>query len=199
MKGFVSTKRKVLHRLGRSDNSRKGEVDEQAWPFIKTINALDEYYTTSSCAGRINVFKEPVSGKKHDAEWLFVTHDVAHAKDVLQVLQGIPQETLWLRMEPPIFHVACKDQAAAEWLLRVCQGEGWKRSGIISVGAKDKERVMIEIVGNERVDTPLSSGGKLLFDEQYIKFLVMKANEKLLLSREKMEALRLAIGGSEKE
>lgn len=195
MDSFDAAKKDVLEKLGGPDKSRQGVVDEAAWPFINVINALEDYYTTSSCAGRINVFKEPLSGKKHDAEWLFVTHDLADKKDVLKVLKDVPKETLWLRMESPIYHVACKNQEVAENLLKVCQATGWKRSGIISTGGKSprQKRFMVEIVGNERIDTPLSAGGEMFFDEKFTKFLVMKANEKLLAARRRMEELRLAI------
>ena len=189
---FAAGKAATLGKLGKPDKSRQGSVDEAAWPMIETVNALPDYYTTSSCAGRINVFLEPDSGKKHDAQWLFVTHDEAHYKDVLKSLSTIPAEPLWLRMEPPIFHVACRDQEAAEKLLKVCQASGWKRSGIISTGGKSarQQRVMVEIVGNERIDTPIAQDGQLLFEQSFIRFLVRKANEKLSLTRNRLEDLR---------
>lgn len=195
---FADGKAATLEKLGKPDKSRQGSVDTAAWPMIETINALPDYYTTSSCAGRINVFKEPASGKKHEAEWLFVTHDEAHYKEVLESLEAIPVESLWLRMEPPIFHVACRDQAAAEKLLKVCQASGWKRSGIISTGGKTQKqrRVMVEIVGNERIDTPIAQDGQLLFEKSFIRFLVKKANEKLVQTRKRLEDLRLVIGES---
>ncbi|MBN1274889.1 hypothetical protein JXA12_01170 [Candidatus Woesearchaeota archaeon] len=198
MGAFDKGKSSTLEGLGGPDRSKQGCVDEAAWPFILTINGLPDYYTTSSCAGRINVFKESVSGKKHEAEWLFVTHDPADYKDVLEALRDPPLETLWFRMECPIFHVACRDCAAAERLLRVCQSHGWKRSGIISTGgrASRQRRVMLEIVGNERIDTPIAMGGRLLFDEKYVRFLVQKANEKLAVTRRRLEGLREAVNGS---
>jgi tRNA wybutosine-synthesizing protein 3 len=192
MDAFDTAKKDVVDVLGTPDKSRQGHVDEAAWPFIKVVNALPDYYTTSSCAGRINVFREPASGKKYEAEWLFVTHDLAQTKDVVAALQDLPPETIWLRMESPIFHIACRHQEAADVLLKICQAAGWKRSGIISTGGRTprQQRVMLEIVGNERIDTPIAVDGKLLFEEKFIKFLVEKANEKLLLTRRKLDDLR---------
>ncbi|MFP4524008.1 MAG: tRNA wybutosine-synthesizing 3 family protein [Candidatus Woesearchaeota archaeon] len=195
MDSFDEAKREVLGRLGGPDRSRRGRVDDQAWPFIDTVNSLRDFYTTSSCAGRVNLFREPESGKKHEAGWLFVTHDVASKDDVVGALRDPPAETVWLRMEAPIFHVACRDGAAAERLLRVCQSEGWKRSGITSMGGRSprQRRVMVEILANERLDTPVAVGGELLFDEKYVGFLVSKANEKLVRSRRRLEKLRVAV------
>ncbi len=192
MDAFTQEKVKVLERLGSPDKSRKGGVDEAAWPMINTLNSFDDYYTTSSCAGRINLFKEPANGKKYDAEWLYVTHDEADLGLVNKTLESLPSETIWLRMEPPIFHVACRTQIAAEKLLKVCQANGWKRSGIISVGGKGpkRQRVMVEIVGNERIDTPLAIDGELAISKGFIKFLVEKANEKLAVTRNRLETLK---------
>lgn len=44
--------------LGQVDLSRKGSVDEAIVPLVRYINAREEYYTTSSCAGRISIFSE---------------------------------------------------------------------------------------------------------------------------------------------
>ncbi len=195
MSVFEEQKKKVLEKLGKPDKSKKGTVDEEAWPFINTINSLEDYYTTSSCAGRITLFKEAKSGKKHESDWLFVSHQPAKEKEVIKALKELPEETVWFRMESPIFHVACKNKESAEKLLKICQSNGWKRSGIISTGGKGetRKRIMIEILGNERIDTPIAANKELIMDEKFVKFLVKKANEKLNKSRERLEELRKKI------
>jgi len=40
-------------QLSRDDFSKKGSVDKKIIPLIDKINSKDEYYTTSSCSGRI--------------------------------------------------------------------------------------------------------------------------------------------------
>lgn len=193
---FDDAKVLVIEKLGKPDRSRKGGVDDDAWPFINTINTLNDFYTTSSCAGRVNVFQEPVSGKKRDAQWLYVTHDEADEREVRRTLQNIPMEgTIWLRMESPIFHIACRDTESADALLKLVQRKGWKRSGIISTGGKTarKKRVMIEILGNERIDSPVAANGESFFDSKFTAFLVDKANQKLMNARERLEDLRAEI------
>jgi len=193
---FDQGKKLCLDKLGKPDRSRKGDVDEAAWPLIKSINALNDYYTTSSCAGRINVFKEPIDGKKHNGEWLYVTHDEAELAKVEEALKELPaEETIWIRMEAPIYHVACRDMESADRLLKICQANGWKRSGIISTGGKrqTKQRIMVEIVGNERIDVPVAASGKLFFDNKFVKFTLNKANEKLRTTRKLLEELRKII------
>jgi len=47
--------------LSKVDRSRKGSIDEPIVDLVHLINQHDQYFTTSSCSGRICVFEE-VSG-----------------------------------------------------------------------------------------------------------------------------------------
>ena len=44
--------------LSQVDMSKKGSIDDQIVDLIKYINAKENYFTTSSCSGRISVFSE---------------------------------------------------------------------------------------------------------------------------------------------
>ena len=55
---FSSHKARALEKV---DLSRKGSVDEAIMPMVKLLNSTDEYYTTSSCSGRISIFCEVVT------------------------------------------------------------------------------------------------------------------------------------------
>jgi tRNA wybutosine-synthesizing protein 3 len=180
MDSFDNSKKTTLQKLYLPDKSKKGDVDIDAIPAIDIFNKKKDYYTTSSCGGRINLFYEADSGKKFDAGWLLVKHDVANTKEILNALQNIPGQTLWFRQETPIFHVACRNNESAKRLLDLCMDLGFKRAGIIG----QNERIMVEIIFNDKMDVPIASEGKLFVDEKFIDFLVKKANEKFLKNRE---------------
>ena len=55
---FSSHKARGLEKV---DLSRKGSVDDAIMPMVKLLNSTDEYYTTSSCSGRISIFCEVVT------------------------------------------------------------------------------------------------------------------------------------------
>ena len=55
---FSSQKARVVEKV---DLSRKGSVDDAIMPMVKLLNSTDEYYTTSSCSGRISIFSEVVT------------------------------------------------------------------------------------------------------------------------------------------
>ena len=52
---FSSEKARVLSKV---DLSRKGGVDEPVAELVSYINSLKDFYTTSSCSGRLVVLQE---------------------------------------------------------------------------------------------------------------------------------------------
>lgn len=171
---FDQTKKATLEKLYKPDNSSKGEVDEEAKPIIEIINSKKDYYTTSSCSGRINLFFEADSGRKDESGWLFVKHGIVTLDEIKLGLNKIPKETIWFRQEAPIFHVACRTPDDAKKLLELCRDLGLKHSGIIGQG----KRYVVEIIFNDKMDVPITAAGELFVDEKFLKFLIEKANNK---------------------
>lgn len=175
MKTFDHTKKMMLEKLYKPDRSFKGDVDVAAIPVIEAFNSKDNYYTTSSCSGRISVFFEADSGRKDESGWLFVEHRTVEFEEIFSSLNELPQESVWFRQESPIFHVACRDEPYAKQLLELCRDIGLKHSGIIGTSTK---RVIVEIIFNNKMDVPIASDGMLFVDEKFVKFIVKKANSR---------------------
>ncbi|MFA6073476.1 MAG: tRNA wybutosine-synthesizing 3 family protein [Candidatus Woesearchaeota archaeon] len=180
---FDKTKKSMLEQLYKPDKSFKGTVDDDAIPVINEFNSKKDYYTTSSCSGRISLFYESSTGKKHEAGWQFVEHRIVTTKEILESLKELPEETLWFKMETPIFHIACRDENSAEKLLELCRNLGFKRSGIISTGNSSGKRIIIEIIFNDKIEVPVAMNGELFVDEKFIKFVIEKANSKFLKNK----------------
>lgn len=53
---FAAEKLRVLKE--KDDSSRKGSIDSHIIELVKYINVHSNYYTTSSCSGRILIFCE---------------------------------------------------------------------------------------------------------------------------------------------
>jgi len=192
---FEKQKAKYLKAMASDakDRSKKGDVDIQIKPLLDAINAHPDYYTTSSCAGRIDLFVEPESLKKHEGEWRFVSHDVVRFKELEPSLDKFPAQTTWFRMEGAILHVCCRDMTAAEQFLRLCKETGWKHSGIMSSSSSTTGRIIIESTTSERMDVPIAKDNELFVPLKFVEFLVKEANDKLLRTREKMNRLEKAI------
>ncbi|XP_036112760.1 tRNA wybutosine-synthesizing protein 3 homolog isoform X2 [Molossus molossus] len=63
--------------LGKADLSRKGSVDEDVAELVQLLNGREQFFTTSSCSGRIILLDGSINGfevHKQNCYWLLVTH-----------------------------------------------------------------------------------------------------------------------------
>ncbi|MFC1697805.1 tRNA wybutosine-synthesizing 3 family protein [Nanoarchaeota archaeon] len=168
---------------GGKDKSKVGGIDKEIKPLIDKINANEYFYTTSSCAGRIIITTMPKNGRNY--EWLLISHDPVNFPEINAVVSGLNvEDEVWFKMDGFIIHLCCADLESANLLLKRLKAIGLKRSGIISL----KDRIIIEIIGNERVECPIYDQ-KLLVDEDFLRVLIEKANDRLIKNREWIDKL----------
>ena len=111
--GFDEQKRQVL---ARKDRSSKGSVDEAIAGFVEHLNRCADFFTTSSCSGRISLLAP--GEKKHDTVWLMKSHSPVGKEFLKGALASLPEESVWFRMQSLILHITCRDLDAARLLLR---------------------------------------------------------------------------------
>ena len=169
--------------LAKPDRSRKGSVDVGISELVELLNSQPSYYTTSSCAGRITVLRE--GRKKADRAIVRVWHEPIRTRVELPQLLSLSRQrehrSLWFRFEPAILHVACRDLAAAQRLIKLCRLAGLKKSGIMEFG----RRIIVEIVGPEHIEAPL----RAVIGKRYLSSLIAAANKKLLQNEKRIAAL----------
>jgi len=170
-RSFLQAKEKAMETLKKA--MENNEVDKKAIPIIEKLNGIDEFFTTSSCSGRITIMELPSIGNKIDARFLGKWDDKIKIQDIKNALENAEKGEIWMLAQPPIFHVSASDVNAASKLIKVAKQSGFKNSGIRSIG----KRVTVEVRSTEEVDVPLGIDGKLLCDEKYLSLLVSIANE----------------------
>jgi len=176
--GFQQRKKDAL---SKADKSSKGDWDKKIKKLCDKINWFDEYFTTSSCSGRIMIIKD--TNKKSPGLFEFVSHD---AVSLPELIDKVPNKgDFKFKQEPPILHVACRDMASCKRLLKKVQSAGWKRSGIISIA----RIAVLEIIGTDKIEFPLVKKGKLLVDEDFLKEVLDKSNENLQKNWDKINKL----------
>jgi len=87
---FIHDKKTFLEK---ADKSKKGEVDEQINDLVNKINSNPNYYTTSSCAGRIVLITKV--GNKYEAEWLFSSHNKISYDELVNSLTQTIEEDIY--------------------------------------------------------------------------------------------------------
>ncbi len=178
MNKFEKEKERQLNRKDRSD---KGGMDEKIKRLCGKINDKKEYYTTSSCAGRIILIKG--LKRKEKGIFLFRTHNKLNFRELKKVLKNINYPKLvYFKLNPCILHVVCRNLDRAGELLRKARKAGWKMSGIMTI----KKRIILELLSTEKMELPIMNNKKVLVSEGYLRLLVRESNDKLRRVREKI-------------
>ncbi len=89
---------------------------------------------------------------------------------------------IWFKQQPLILHVACRNLDAANKLLEISR-KIFRRAGIIGI---TKRKVMIELIGDERIETIIADKD-FVADDNYIKQLIKYANENFMNNKKKSE------------
>lgn len=177
---FLNGKKKALKSLQEEKTLKK--VDKGILTLLDIINNNENYYTSSSCFGRIVLLELPQIGDKKQAKWLGKWHRPIEPSEILKVVKKAKTGQLWLLAQPPIIHITAKTNNAADNILKTAISSGFKNSGIKSIGKK----IVVEICSTERLDSPVGVNGQLLCNKEYLQLLVSIANEVIDRSTEKL-------------
>jgi len=195
---FEAQKKKALERL------RIRGADEEIAGIIEKINSFDDFFTTSSCSGRIALICIPEIGAKREAKFIGKWHRPVTKEEVLEAIklkssaEASEKGEVWLLSQSPILHVSCRGLEKAKMLLRIAIQSGFKYSSIKAIAnSKDNEKAIVEIVSTERMDVPLGKDGVMFCSEAYMDFILSKAN--YMLERGKGKLKRFYYGLKEVE
>ena len=167
-------------QLSRQDFSKKGSIDRRIAGLVRKINASDNYYTTSSCSGRILLLTED---KKQETRWLFASHDKIALNQLKSPLKTLPKKPLWFKFEPMILHIACRTLEDAQNIVDKARLAGFKWSGIMGA----RKRFLAEIKGTDFISTIISKNSRQIVNENYLSVLAGEANKKLKRNLEKIK------------
>ncbi len=174
---FDQLKKKALSKLETA--VRKGEADKPVLPYLELINKHPDYFTSSSCYGRIIIIH--IDRRKDLSKFLGKWHREVSFEEVKKVLEKA-EGNVWFRFDPLILHVSCRGIAEAKKLLELKTSIGFKRGGIFNI--RD-ERVQIELEGTDMMAVPVKKENRVLVDDSYLDLLVNEANQKFVNNERK--------------
>ncbi len=187
-KEYLDAKEKALKALEKAYCEKK--IDDGVSLILKQINALNGFYTSSSCAGRIVLLQIPTIGDKHGACFLGIWHRTIEANEVLVSAAQATTGLLWLLAQSPIIHIGAETLTQANSMVKTAISSGFKNSAVKSTGKK----IIIELASTERLDAPIGRDGLLFCEKQYLDLLVEISNEIIKRSQEKLDRLTKKLG-----
>ncbi|WP_243678491.1 hypothetical protein [Vulcanisaeta distributa] len=160
-------------------------VDFDIYDFLLAFNkSLNDYYTTSSCSGRIALAKAPprLSYSKGSGLFKFIAkwHRPVTYGEIIGVINGISDGDVWLLVRAPIMHFVARDLNGALRILRIAREAGFKHSGIYSV---THDGVVVEVQGEDRFEVPIIINGKLIVPAEDLRRIIDIANETLMFGK----------------
>ncbi len=194
--------------LSKKDKSDKQSWDEKIAKLCKEINNKKNYFTTSSCSGRIVLIIE--ENKKKPNLFLFRTHDKIKFSELKKELRKICKDnynnrknlknklrnkinlknkTIYFKQEPCILVVSCRNKESQWKLFNLTRNNGWKKSGILTLDKK----FLIELMSTENISFPVCNKSRVLVDDDFLKIIVKKANNNLERGWGKIERLKKLI------
>lgn len=187
-----------IKRLIREDE--EGRTDKDIMDLLNIINSFENYYTTSSCSGRIQIIEGRNYSKRKELRSIAKFHNGLTKEDLVKVIQNIKGDYAWISLQPPIIHISCKNFDDALQILKLARRAGFKHSGI---QAKNPDRYVVELNSSFRLDIPLKYNGIFLIDLNKLEIITEVLNEnlqlaKLCIAKFKDELLRFKDGNKNK-
>ncbi|NPA86305.1 MAG: hypothetical protein GXO42_02835 [bacterium] len=171
---------------GLQEALQRGEVDEDILPLLQIINSSENFFTTSSCAGRIMVMEKPPTESKPETRVLGKWHREVTLEEVKQAVSQHSKDYLWFKLDSFILHIVARTLEDAAALLHAVRGAGLRNSGIRAVTASG---VLVAITGTENIEHLLGKDGKVCCTEEELGLLVETANRKFRRMRARLKQL----------
>jgi len=191
---FSQYKSKAMQKLESALS--EGLVDEGVISVLNSFNSHPDIFTTSSCAGRIQLIVLPDIGRKDSVELRKKWHrpvEFQEVKDAITNLDVPPNSIVILQGQSPIFHVSCRTMELAQKFRGIVHSQGWKYSSLIT-GNEDKW--VVEVLSANRIDNLLFRNG--LIDppgDERLKFMIEESNKILIKAQARLEALEYIPSG----
>ena len=169
---FKEKKRLALNKLEEALKEKK--VDLGVIEFINKINSFENYYTTSSCAGRFVILSKSSFRGKYTADFVFKTHTPPiNIEQVKLVVKKSFENYLYINLEPPTFHICCNTLSDAIVLHQMAIDNNIGYSMFKTL----KKSIVVEIRGTGMLQIPIGFKGRVLVNDDYLEHTIQLCNQ----------------------
>ncbi|MBS3061218.1 MAG: hypothetical protein J4215_01385 [Candidatus Diapherotrites archaeon] len=175
---------KKRHFQSFHDAVTNGKADKPAIPLCEFLNSLPEFFTASSCSGRVILLNVDSMETKQTAAFHYKTHGLASAMVSWKKLSEKTRKEVWFKQESFILHIGTNHLDNANRLLECARLAGIKRGGIMLA---KPGKFILELQGTQGISAPIKYQDKLLVNRDYYEFLVRRANKKMKKNSQQLE------------
>ena len=123
---------KERHKKTFFDAVKQGKADSQIIPFCRFISKTKNFFTSSSCAGRIVLLDIDKEGNKKEAAFHAKWHRKISFKELMkEINKQNSEEELWFKLDPFILHLGTDSLENAKKVLEAAKTAGIRRAGIM--------------------------------------------------------------------
>lgn len=172
---FNMSKNTTMLKLAEALKEKK--VDTQLISFLQKFNKLKNYFTSSSCAGRIILLGLDKEESKKPNLFVGKWHRKVKLPEITELLEkDLCFDEIWFKQESFIFHFVAKNEKFAKQILKIRANFGIKRGGIFQI---EDGRYIIELMSTSHMSFPVKLGKEIIIEKRQLEKIVQKANTKL--------------------
>ena len=167
---------KKMHKETFEKADKEKKADKQIIPMCRFISKTKNYFTSSSCAGRIILLQLPKEENKKDATFHRKWHRKVKEKELWEGIEDKTIGELWFKLDPFILHIGADSLENARNILKVMKKIGIKRGGIM---VTKPGKFLIELLGTQVLAFPVKKDDKIIVNKEVMGYMLRRANEKL--------------------
>jgi tRNA wybutosine-synthesizing protein 3 len=172
---------------------REKKIDPLMIPISQYLAKTTDYFTTSTCSGRITLMDLEKNEKKREGAFYRKWHRKVKFSEMWK---GIEEHAhtgnLWFKQDAFVYVIGMRTLEQAKKIIAVCQKAGIKRYGVHHF---EEGKVLMEIFGTHSMSVPLTEGKKRLADKEYVKKILQIANRKWDANEKKRKAFEKELRG----
>ena len=155
---------------------REKKIDPLMISISKHVEKTKNYFTTSTCSGRITLMDLNEDESKKENVFYRKWHRKVKMEEVWKAIEDYSTNgNVWLRQDAFVYVIGTNTWENAEKIIRACQEAGVKRYGVHHF---EEEKILMEIFGTQNMSIPLITKGKILIEKKHVKEWVKIANQK---------------------
>ncbi len=177
---------KKRHKKTFEDAIKIERMDMAFEPLCRFISEQKNYFTSSSCSGRIMLLSTLKDENKKDAHFHKKWHSTVKIEELWEWIEKKTTGVLWFKVNPLILHIGCVDLEKAKKILEIMKLAGIKRGGIIVV---KKDKILIEFQGSQEMSLPVKEENQIIIEKKFMKKMLEYANKKIEKNYKQLEKL----------